>query len=620
MGKATLQYLDKRDEQGVILRYSAHELAFDVSSKALDFIRSNDIYSVLVSKVPKKYIDVYYKKMIFEAFLPIAHQMVIYRYEKQHHGKANVNSINAKSFPCQPLLREIWPDNNIDFSISYLSSSKIKNRLKSIYKMGFKLYPILNRISNQFNAEYNNSPKVNSDGANIAIDYYDGFDINKRSDLYWFNGSAVDLKSVVVYYRNPSMVTHHDSTQKAFEVFHELGIRQVKLWEWYPLNKYTAFYDQVMKPRSIKTTDDIELWLMRSSVNLFKRINFWLTFFQEFGIKLHLDPIDFGLETIIKQIAITLLGGLSIGKIRSYPMALKGLFFGYYPNDVFFTWGLEDAKKINLTNGHIENILISGYAYSGTNKKPDNETIAMEAKLKSNGTKFNILLLDSNHSHNEGLSQLIETSTMRSFYWEFLDWVLEDEDIGLIIKPKKSHLFTTSLPGVINYLEKVEKKTGRCLLIKDSYQKMPSSYLKGIDMVVGTGVFFSSAVVECVIHGARGIYYDYPNLRYHEPGLYSWGENNVIFPDFDSMISALKGYKNDPSSNPHLGDWSAHLDELDPFRDMRGGERIGTYMRWLQEAFDQGLEREDAIEQVNALYAESWGDDKIYYNRGVKAN
>jgi len=63
MGKATLQYLDKRDEQGVILRYSAHELAFDVSSKALDFIRS---------------IDYFYHKMIYESFLPIAHQLVIY--------------------------------------------------------------------------------------------------------------------------------------------------------------------------------------------------------------------------------------------------------------------------------------------------------------------------------------------------------------------------------------------------------------------------------------------------------------------------------------------------------------------------------------------------------------
>ena len=124
MGKATLQYLDKRDEQGVILRYSAHELAFDVSSKALDFIRSNDIYSFLVSKVPKKYIDLYYQKMIYESFLPIAHQLVIYQHDKQHYGKAPVNSINSKSFPCQALLREIWPDTTIDFSLSFLNKPK----------------------------------------------------------------------------------------------------------------------------------------------------------------------------------------------------------------------------------------------------------------------------------------------------------------------------------------------------------------------------------------------------------------------------------------------------------------------------------------------------------------
>ena len=149
---------------------------------------------------------------------------------------------------------------------------------------------------------------------------------------------------------------------------------------------------------------------------------------------------------------------------------------------------------------------------------------------------------------------------------------------------------------------------------------MPSSYLNGIDMVVGTGIFFSSAVIECVIHGARGVFYDYPNLRHHEKKLYEWGENKVIFPDFDSMISTLKVYKNDPSTNPYLGDWSTNQDELDPFRDDKGGKRIGIYMRWLQEAFDQGLEREGALEHANALYAEAWGEDKIYSSKGVKAN
>ena len=147
---------------------------------------------------------------------------------------------------------------------------------------------------------------------------------------------------------------------------------------------------------------------------------------------------------------------------------------------------------------------------------------------------------------------------------------------------------------------------------------MPSSYLKGIDVVVGTGIWFSGAVIECVMHGTKGIYYDYPKLRYYEADLYAWGENKVIFPDFDVMISTLKAYKNNPSTNPHLGDWPTKKIELDPFRDNKGGERIGTYMRWLLENFDKGKTREEAIENANKLFAESWGMDKVIDMRDNK--
>jgi hypothetical protein len=61
-----------------------------------------------------------------------------------------------------------------------------------------------------------------------------------------------------------------------------------------------------------------------------------------------------------------------------------------------------------------------------------------------------------------------------------------------------------------------------------------------------------------------------------------------------------------------LGEWAEHIDELDPYRDGRGGERIGTYMRWLLESFDKGKTREGAIGNANKLFAESWGADKIY--------
>ncbi len=64
--------------------------------------------------------------------------------------------------------------------------------------------------------------------------------------------------------------------------------------------------------------------------------------------------------------------------------------------------------------------------------------------------------------------------------------------------------------------------------------------------------------------------------------------------------------------NPFLGDWSDHLNELDPFRDGRGGDRIGIYMRWLQEGFEKGLRRDKTIARANKLYAEDWGKEMVY--------
>jgi hypothetical protein len=135
-----------------------------------------------------------------------------------------------------------------------------------------------------------------------------------------------------------------------------------------------------------------------------------------------------------------------------------------------------------------------------------------------------------------------------------------------------------------------------------------------VTMAVSTNVFMSSALIESVLSGCRGVHYDYANLKTIENDFYEWGENRVIFPELDAMVSAIKTFKNDPTINPQLGDWSEHLDELDPFRDNRGGERIGTYMRWLQEGLEKGLDRNASIDRANALYAKAWGKDKIYYS------
>ena len=195
---AKLQYLGKRDDREVLLRYSAHELAFDAASRALDLIRSNKIHSILVSKIPQKYVDLYYQKMIYEAFLPLAHQLVIYHHDKQSSGKVPVNTINANNFPSSELLEKIWPQNEICFSIS------LSNRFQTYVKKGIKDLLINNRrLTNLlypsiFHTESHGETKK------IAINFVEGFDPNKRSDIYWFENSGIDPGSLIVYYEKPS--------------------------------------------------------------------------------------------------------------------------------------------------------------------------------------------------------------------------------------------------------------------------------------------------------------------------------------------------------------------------------------------------------------------------------
>ena len=204
-----LQYLDKRDEKGVLLRYSAHELAFDAASRALDLIRINEIHAILVSEIPQKYVDMYYQKMIYQAFLPLAHQLVIYRHDKQNSGNVPINAINANNFPSPALLKKIWPQNEIYFS------SSISSQFQTYVKRGIKDLLINNK--RLINLLYPSISHAESHGGTkkIAVNYIEGFDLNKRSDIFWLESSGIDPSSLIVYYENPYMMIRHDDKQTA---------------------------------------------------------------------------------------------------------------------------------------------------------------------------------------------------------------------------------------------------------------------------------------------------------------------------------------------------------------------------------------------------------------------
>ena len=615
-----LQYLDKRDEAGVLLGYSARELAYEMTCKALDLIRDTELFSIMTCNFPRKYIDLYYQKMLIESLSPIANQLVINKHDKYHFGNPTVNNINANSFPCYALLREIWNDGYVDFSFStdppdYLNKTKIKPHeivkyfLKKVSR-SFTMFPAQGNMHGGLN-------RTDSKSSRIAVKYNEGFDPQKRSDTFWLKNSGINPESVIIYYDNPQSMVRMDKETTAQQYYAQNGYNQLKIWEWKASTKIHNYETVINQLKSSKKLNDIEKWFYNTAIHFCEKVSFWSNIFDEQNIKIHLDSTESGLETIVKQIALYNLGGLSLGKLRSYPIVASGQFVGYYPNDVFFSWGYDSGRKIHENNSHIPNIIISGLPSAsiqmGLNQKRKSK-ITFENPINS---KFNLLLIDSNHGQNKGLEQFIPSTEMTRFYQVILNWVREDEDLGLVIKPKKSHLLH-NLPKIENQIIELEEQTKRVVLIKDAFQKKPASYLSGIDVVIGTSIFYPAAIIECVINGARAVFYDYPNLRYHEPDIYQWGENKVMFTALDVLIGAVKAYKNDPSSNSLLGDWSEHLDELDPFRDNRGGERIGTYMHWLQEGFNEGLDRNGAIDLANKLYAEAWGEDKVNLSDKIK--
>ena len=137
-------------------------------------------------------------------------------------------------------------------------------------------------------------------------------------------------------------------------------------------------------------------------------------------------------------------------------------------------------------------------------------------------------MIDTNNSPCKDLTQVVDSFAMSMFYKKFLDWTRNDQTINLIIKPKKL-LFLENINGILETIKDLERTTNRCHLLNEPHGKMVSNYLQDIDMVVSISLFMPSALIETVIHGARGVFWDFRNLRFCHQN-YINGRIKLFFP------------------------------------------------------------------------------------------
>lgn len=447
---------------------------------------------------------------------------------------------------------------------------------------------------------------------NIAVHYAEGIEENKRNDIFWAGKSGIDPRKMLIYMdenkslRGPIKKEVCDKVEEMGsgwiclkkEELDRSGCNEIKIKiarDIPGLKEIAALVPNLL--------DRVDFWITSTAILTAYEAFQWYSLFREFNIKVVFD-FSVQLNDLTAQtLALDHLGDVRVGIQRS-TVLLDGYqpFMIYNKNHVYFSWGREAAHFENMSR-NLRYVVISGYPFDSvfTDGKDAATGNSPAVCLRKKGVKFVTALFDNVFSDDLPYSK----SMMNEFYNAFLNWLIEDESVGIVLKEKRPDYFDDLMKE--NALISKAMETGRLVRTKDALGRFPSDASRGADMAIGIGI--SSAIVESVIAGCRGIHCDLLSHRHHR--YYKWGEGRVIFDDLQKLMAALRKYKASPESESGLGDWSGYLDELDPFRDGRGSERVGVYLRLLQEAFQKGKSSEEAVEYVNGVYAADWGIDKI---------
>tara|TARA_B100001964_G_scaffold29407_1_gene30015 strand:+ start:1096 stop:3105 length:2010 start_codon:yes stop_codon:yes gene_type:complete len=586
------------ESMGMKFQFDLPENAY----KILEKLKERAAYKEVVKLLPEEKIDIYFERKIGEEIYPIIRlSLIVYWYENL--DKERNNHILFSSY--SPLLQElkaIWDQNYFSIKLYYnfnYSKFVIKNHIRNILK---KIIFFNNIIMSK-----NNFKEFK---ASLALHYAEGIDINTRSDIFWYSQNIFEPQKILIYF-DMNKASKNPVSREICDQIEMMNMR------WICLEKKAMSHvknngdentrgiwnnkdDKKFPKLAMHPGTSLDKWIMMTARTLLLEIQLWLKFYRSLNIKIVLDIGVQTTEAITQSMALDFVDGIRVGIQRSTMTLNKCLpFLRYNANHLFFIWG-EEANNHRGNSKIIQNSIVSGFPFDRA-FHGDSKELEIQNVQNNESVKLVIALFDNTYTKDLYFSE----NMMNTFYHAFLEWLIEDYEIAIIIKEKKPTYFN-QLTGVHGLALKA-KQTGRLIRLENAIGRFPSDASSRAEIAVGIGI--SSAVTEAVITGCRGIHCDLPG--YHSHSFYTWGYEKVIFDDISRLIMALKRYKRNPGNEQELGDWSSYIDKLDPFRDGRGGERIGTYMRWLLEGFGEGNDRDNAIRYANDLYARQWGEDKV---------
>ncbi len=270
---------------------------------------------------------------------------------------------------------------------------------------------------------------------------------------------------------------------------------------------------------------------------------------------------------------------------------------GLRAEPVNFSWGKHSSRVLLGIGATSKHMLISGCILNDNcDEQAQKSAKDFALNFRNKGGKFILSFFDNSFPP-------------RNIYRGFLKWLLEDPHLGFLIKSKASVWSEIQADGLDGLVEQA-LKTGRVHILPSTASPADAAIVSDFSV----GYLSYSAIVTSALKGARVLYLDYDKIDESQKSyctLHSLGPDRCVFNDFDSMKHAIQKYMENPKANPELGDVTPVLDDFDPFRDGKAGDRISEYTSWYLEGLGDGLSRNNALNLSTQKYADKWGADKV---------
>lgn len=338
---------------------------------------------------------------------------------------------------------------------------------------------------------------------------------------------------------------------------------------------------------------------------------YWEAFFKQYNVKVWNSFYKNGPHYLAMSDALRATGGVSAIYQRSYepsPSVLSSV-----RSDIIFSFSTFDHDIEQKNGSEYRYQIITGYLGDGRFQHLKAGAVQLREGLMRAGAKHIVTYFDEITIDDD--RWFYGHSFVQDNYVFWLEKLLTNPSLGLIFKPKVPKTLRRRLGKVAELLSQAEK-TGRCYVFEGGEPQSsfpPAAASLASDITIHENFAAGTAGLESALAGTKTLLMDFEGWPFGS--LYQLG-NDVIFKDWDSVWKACSDYFKNPASCPRLGDWSAMLNELDPFHDGLAASRMSVFLKEILEGLRKGEARECVIDRAAEKYARRWGQDKVH--RGIQ--